>query len=224
MKKFGLIWGAILICYAAAAEDFDKDGVISGWKFAPVQTGLGLDGYKELFDTDSTALLATGLLGVKQRAAIISLGAFSKLGSNYGIQTFFIGGAKRNYGLMVGFENISSYGDNYGVKIGTINISGKFKQVQLAGIDFFEILHVGIANYNAPVQIGAVNLNDKNALQIGVFNITGNQSPGIGFQLGLLNYNPGALIPLMPLFNFSLGDSADRKQLPEDADGVVIPL
>ena len=38
----------------------------------------------------------------------------------------------------------------------------------------------------------------SNILQIGAFN-----SANDGLQIGLLNYNPNALIPWMPLFNFS---------------------
>ena len=42
------------------------------------------------------------------------------------------------------------------------------------------------------------NGSSENYLQIGVFNSARN-----GLQIGLLNYNPKAFIPWMPLFNYS---------------------
>ena len=81
-------------------------------------------------------------------------------------------------------------------------------------------LAVGLFNAwerNNGVSIGLANfIHDKkdggNTIQIGVFN-----QANSGLQIGLLNYNPNALIPWMPLINFTIPRSIESslKELKE---------
>ena len=177
MKKLLLIILSAVVVSSAFAEEFDSKGVISGWKFAPVQVGVSIFESANLFDADSVALLSIGLLGIQQYSSIISVGDITEL--------------KNNYGLMIGLlGNCTDVNKNYGIKIGLFNVSGKFAKFQLLGIDFFDYLQVGFLNGHTYID---------NILQIGIFNSTLNG----GVQIGLLNYNENALIKWMPLVNFS---------------------
>ncbi len=176
MKKLLLIILSAVVVSSAFAGEFDSKGVISGWKFAPVQVGIGIFESANLFDADSVALLSIGLLGIQQYSSIISVGGITEL--------------ENNYGLMIGLlGNYTDVNKNYGIKIGITNISGKFAKFQLLGIDFFDYLQVGFLNGHTYID---------NVLQIGIFNATLNG----GVQIGLLNYNENALIKWMPFFNF----------------------
>ena len=190
MKKLLLIILSAVVVSSAFAGEFDSKGVISGWKFAPVQVGAGIFESANLFDADSVALFSIGLAGIQQQASIISLGGMTRLENNYGIQLSAASLTDRNYGLMIGLlENCTDVNKNYGIKIGITNISGKFAKFQLLGIDFFDYLQVGFLNGHTDID---------NVLQIGIFNTTSND----GVQIGLLNYNENALIKWMPFFNF----------------------
>ena len=192
MKKLLLIiLSAVVVSSAfAGIGDFDSKGVISGWKFAPVQVGIGIFESANLFDADSVALFSFGLLRIQQQASIISLGGMTRLENNYGIQLSTASLTYRNYGLMLSsYLNATCTNDNYGIKIGLFNVSGKYDKLQLLGIDFFDYLQVGFLNGHTYID---------NVLQIGIFNATSNG----GVQIGLLNYNENALIKWMPFFNF----------------------
>ena len=190
MKKLLLIILSAVVVSSAFAEEFDSKGVISGWKFAPVQVGVGIFESANLFDADSGALLSIGLLGIQQYSSIISVGGITELKNNYGIQVSAASQTDHNYGLMSGLlENCTDVNKNYGIKIGITNIFGKFAKFQLLGIDFFDYLQVGFLNGHTYID---------NVLQIGIFNATLNG----GVQIGLLNYNENALIKWMPFFNF----------------------
>ena len=114
------------------------------------------------------------------------------------------------YGLRV----ISSlyYGNDkvYGVTAGLTHITGKHYGAAVtafysaAAVQYgLSISLVNLAMENHGAQIGLVNHilpfgETLNYLQIGVYNYAEN-----GLQIGLLNHNPNALIPWMPLFNYS---------------------
>ena len=202
MKKLLLVILSAMFVSSAFAGEFDGKGVISGWKFAPVQVGAGIFESANLFDADSVALLSIGLLGIQQYSSIISVGGITELKNNYGIQVSAASLTNHNYGLMIGLENCAGVDENYGLKVGLFNISGKFNKGQFAGIDFFEYLHIGIINYHAPWQIGLINASEKCFFQVGLFNAAGKKGENTNFQIGLLNYNENALIKWMPFFNF----------------------
>ena len=190
MKKLLLVILSVMFVSSAFTGDFDGKGVISGWKFVPLQVGAGIFESENLFDADSVALLSIGLLRIQQYSSIISVGGITELKNNYGIQVSAASRTDRNYGLMIGlFENCTDVNKNYGIKIGLFNVSGKFAKFQLLGIDFFDYLQIGFLNGHTYID---------NILQIGIFNATLNG----GVQIGLLNYNENALIKWMPFFNF----------------------
>ena len=198
MKKLFILLLTVMCIATALTDDFSQKGLISGWKFVPLQVGVGLFSPAQLFDTDSTALFSLGLLGVKQRSSIISVGGITELKNNYGIQVSAASLTDRNYGLMIGsLENCTDVNKNYGIKIGITNISGKFAKFQLLGIDFFDYLQVGFLNGHTYID---------NVLQIGIFNATLNG----GVQIGLLNYNENALIKWMPFFNFGFENEENK--------------
>ena len=190
MKKLLLVILSAMFVSSAFTGEFDGKGVISGWKFVPLQVGAGIFESANLFDADSVALLSIGLAGIQQHSSIISVGGITELKNNYGIQVAAASLTDRNYGLMIGLlENCTDVNKNYGIKIGITNTSGKFAKFQLLGIDFFDHLQVGFLNGHTYID---------NVLQIGIFNTTLNG----GVQIGLLNYNENALIKWMPFFNF----------------------
>ena len=205
MKKLFILLLTVMCIATALTDDFSQKGLISDWKFVPLQVGVGLFSPSQLFDTDSTALFSLGLLGVKQRSSIISVGGITELKNNYGIQVSAASLTNHNYGLMIGLENCAGVDENYGLKVGLFNISGKFNKGQFAGIDFFEYLHIGIINYHAPWQIGLINASEKCFFQVGLFNAAGKKGKNTNFQIGLLNYNSKSYIPWLPLVNFSFG-------------------
>ena len=202
MKKLLLVILSAMFVSSAFAGEFDGKGVISGWKFAPVQVGVGIFNSTNLFDADSVALFSIGLAGIQQHSSIISVGGITELKNNYGVQVAAASLTDRNYGLMIGLENCAGVDENYGLKVGLFNISGKFNKGQFAGIDFFEYLHIGIINYHALWQIGLINASEKCFFQVGLFNAAGKKDKNTNFQIGLLNYNENALIKWMPFFNF----------------------
>ena len=205
MKKLLLIILSAVVVSSAFAEEFDSKGVISGWKFAPVQVGAGIFESANLFDADSVALFSIGLLGIQQYSSIISVGGITELENNYGVQVAAASLTDRNYGLMIGLlENCTDVNKNYGVKIGVFNVSGMFDRGQFAGIDFCDYLHIGIINYHAPLQFGVVNISEESLFQIGLFNAGTNKTEK-NFQIGLLNYNPRSYIPWLPLVNWDMG-------------------
>ena len=190
MKKLLLVILAVGIVSSVFTGEFDGKGLISDWKFAPVQVGVGIFESANLFDADSVALFSIGLAGIQQHSSIISVGGITELKKNYGIQVSAASLTDRNYGLMIGLlENCTDVNKNYGIKIGITNVSGKFAKFQLLGIDFFDYLQVGFLNGHTYID---------NILQIGIVNATING----GVQIGLLNYNENALIKWMPFFNF----------------------
>ena len=190
MKKLFLTLLTVMCISPVFADQFDEKGLISGWKFVPLQVGAGIFESANLFDADSVALFSIGLLGIQQYSSIISVGGITELKNNYGIQVAAASLTDRNYGLMIGLlENCTDVNKNYGIKIGITNISGKFAKFQLLGIDFFDYLQVGFLNGHTYID---------NILQIGILNATLNG----GVQIGLLNYNENALIKWMPFFNF----------------------
>ena len=203
-----------------------KQGVLfTGWKFAPLQLGLGIDGWRGLADKNCDTVLTFGLWQMRQNSAVLSIALVPELKNNYGIQLSpFVGEAESNYGLQVASapEAGTNYGlllglltaggrdGNYGLRIGILNISGKVEEIQLIGINCFGLLHLALVNQgDNACQIGLANFtrdhdNDRGYFQLGLFN-----RGDTACQIGLLNYNPGSCIPWLPLVNFSMKPKAE---------------
>ena len=111
----------------------------------------------------------------------------------YGVSCGSIVMMAENNGLAA---NIWSFGDkNNGLAVGGFNAWAKNNGVS-----------VGLANFVYDKKSG------RNTLQIGIFN-----QANSGVQIGLLNYNPNATIPWMPLINFTIPRSIESslKELKE---------
>ena len=216
MKKLLLVILAVGIVSSGFTGEFDGKGLISGWKFVPLQVGAGIFESANLFDADSVSLFSFGFARVQQHSSIISLGGLTGLENNYAIQMSAASLADRNYGLMIGMY-LNATGNNCGVKIGLFNFSVKFKLLQFLGINCFDFLHIGIANLNAPLQIGIFNACDGGYddrginWQLGILNVAADYDSSFTFSIGLLNYNPRSYIPWMPLVNWDMGRE-EKKQ------------
>ena len=218
MKKLLLTLLTVMCISPVFADQFAEKGLISGWKFAPVQVGVGIFESANLFDADSVSLFSFGFARVQQHSSIISLGGLTGLENNYAIQMSAASLAARNYGLMIGmYLNATGSGDNCGVKIGLFNVSGKFKLLQFLGINCFDLLHIGIANFNAPLQIGILNAcgggyDDRGInWQLGILNVAEDYDSSFTFQIGLLNYNLKSYIPWLPLINWDMGKRSESE-------------
>ena len=199
MKKFfltALLTSGVLFS-AAFAGEFDDKGLVSGWKFTPLQLDAGMSFGTKLFDESSDTFLSLGLILLQQRSAVISVALLvNTLQNNYGLQCapLFLGTATDcNYGISLGFTNYSK--KCYGIQAGILNYSfagapveKENEQVQLCGINIADTLYLGL-----------LNATDK--FQIGLFNL----SKGAAFQIGLLNFNPRSYVPWLPLINFDMG-------------------
>ena len=189
-----------------------KQGVLfTGWKLAPLQLGLGIDGWRGLADKNCDTVFTLGLWWMRQNSAVLSLCTISVLKNNYGIQLSpFIEEADNNYGLLIasapqartnyglslGLLTFGGLSGNYGLRIGILNVSGKVEEIQFVGVNCFDLLHLALINQGDDVcQIGLANFgrehirnNDarKGGFQLGVFN-----SGDTACQIGLMNWHPG---------------------------------
>ena len=126
----------------------------------------------------------------------LSCGVFQAFEKKYGVTVALINGGGGIYGFAAGIANI--FFTNNGVCVGIINdainrditITGDGKEHRRKTANIF--------------QIGLFN-NAHEGCQLGLFNVIKKADiSGFAFQFGLLNHNPDAVIPWMPLFNFSL--------------------
>jgi|GEM_PF-4949817 len=192
-------------------------GVIGSWSFAPLQTAVWYEnGPLYLFDGETTSLLLLDPFscGGKLHAGIISLtgadtelkynrgiccGLFTDCSENYGISCGAVGGPRENYGLVseiIGGAGWNygvlcgpatwAYWNNHGVQIGVVNASGG-GGLQICGLNIADRFW-----------LGACNWTDDRAVAVGVFNL----GRRVKLQIGLLNYDRDAPIPLLPGVNF----------------------
>ena len=126
----------------------------------------------------------------------LSCGVFQTFEKKYGLTVALINGGGEIYGFAAGIANIFSA--NNGLCVGIINdainrntsITGDGKEHRRKTANM--------------LQIGLFN-NAHEGGQLGLFNVIKKaDSSGFAVQFGLLNHNPDAIIPWMPLFNFSL--------------------
>ena len=125
---------------------------------------------------------------------LLSPGIFGFADKVYGVSCGAIVMMMENNGLAA---NIYSFGiKNNSLAVGLFNAWAKNNGVS-----------VGLANFIHDKKSG------RNTIQIGVFN-----QANSGLQIGLLNYNPNAAIPWMPLINFTIPRSIESslKELKEE--------
>ncbi len=202
VKTLLAILAAALILAGCATDpccsrDFEDRGLISGWKFTPLQIGFGLsDDTAILFDESTDTFFSFGLFTLQQKSAVLSFATIANsLIDNYGLQTTPFGSAtKKNYGLLLGLFNFCD--ENYAVQIGALfNESFTQRTGQYFGINIADKVQIGGANLG-PLRSGYTN---PFYFQLGAFNY--GDTP---VQLGALNYNPRSYVPLLPLVNFAM--------------------
>lgn len=197
MKKFILLILTVLFFLPAIAGDFDGKGLISGWKFAPLQVDAGLINDKKLVDGNTDTLFSFGLFILRQKSAVFSFAfAANTLHNNYGIQfpSLILGGlTDNNYGISFGWQNYCK--KCYGIQVGILNnswagepIEENRKRFQFVGMNIADTIYLGLVNISNKFQIGLLNLG-----------------PGAILQIGLLNYNPKSYIPWLPIVNWDMG-------------------
>lgn len=201
MKKFILVLlTALLFAPALSAGDFDDKGLLTGWRFFPLQLDAGLVKSSKLVDEQTHTLFSLGLLILEQKSALLSVALLAnRLQNNYGIQLpLFLGAVTdNNYGISLGWQNYSK--NCYGIQLGALNYSFAGKKIekhnerwQILGINIADLVYLGVLNVTTGFQIGVCNL-----------------SPGKAFQVGLLNYNARSFIPWCPLINFDMGNTPE---------------
>ena len=229
MKKLLLILLAFLLIAPVFAElnEFSDKGLISGWKCAPLQIGLGLENCTNLVDEESNVIFNIGLWEMEQKSAVFSLSGLSMLKHNYGISLALASGVDACYGIQISFMSASRRFERGGDPGGFI-VNGI--RAQIAGINIADVMQIGLLNLDdhfGVFQIGLINFckTEGDFLQLGLLNLGGDKInvgllnlAGGGFlnigavnfshsmiQFGLLNYNPKSYIPWMPIVNFDMG-------------------
>ena len=128
-----------------------------------------------------------------------SINVFSLLNENNGLSLGLLNMGNNN-GITLGLCNLVI--DNDGISFGVINLLENNAGVSI-GIVNRMIAGGGKSN---GVSIGVANISQNNTFQLGIYN-----QAESGLQIGLLNYNPNAVIPWLPFFNYS-SDTKNKKQ------------
>ena len=120
-----------------------------------------------------------------------SINVFSLLNENNGLSLGLLNMGNNN-GITLGLCNLVI--DNNGISLGVINLLENNAGISMGFINRM----IAGGGKSSGTSIGVANISKNNIFQFGIYN----QSES-GLQIGLLNYNPNALIPWLPLFNFS---------------------
>ena len=158
-------------------------------------------------ETEVRGILLSPGVGMSEKDVYgINLGIATLLtGKCYGASINVFSLLKENNGLSLGLFNMCS---NNGITLGLCNLVIDNNGISLGVINLLENnagISIGVINRmiagggkSSGTSIGVANISKNNIFQFGIYN----QSES-GLQIGLLNYNPNALIPWLPLFNFS---------------------
>ena len=158
-------------------------------------------------ETEVRGILLSPGVGMSEKDVYgINLGIATLLtGKCYGASINVFSLLNENNGLSLGLLNM---GNNNGITLGLCNLVIDNNGISLGVINLLENnagISIGVINRMiagggkaSGTSIGVANISKNNIFQFGIYN----QSES-GLQIGLLNYNPNALIPWLPLFNFS---------------------
>ena len=158
-------------------------------------------------ETEVRGILLSPSVGMSEKDVYgINLGIATLLtGKCYGASINVFSLLNENNGLSLGLLNM---GNNNGITLGLCNLVIDNNGISLGAINLLENnagISIGVINRmiagggkSSGTSIGVANISKNNIFQFGIYN----QSES-GLQIGLLNYNPNALIPWLPLFNFS---------------------
>ena len=181
-------------------ETWNK-GLISGYKFTPLQLWIGVE--TKLFDADADTVFCFGLLRLEQKSAVLSLAPITLLTDNYGIQLGLSTLAIRNYGISLGLINM---GKNHGLQIGAL-LNSSDHAGQICGVNIADKVQIAIANLGPGERVIKKyhEVPDPFYFQLGAFN-RGDSA----VQIGLMNYNPRSYIRWMPLVNFAMKEDGGK--------------
>jgi hypothetical protein len=158
-------------------------------------------------ETEVRGILLSPIVGMSEKDVYgINLGIATLLtGKCYGASINVFSLLNENNGLSLGLLNM---GNNNGITLGLCNLVIDNNGISLGVINLLENnagISIGVINRmiagggkSSGTSVGVANISKNNIFQFGIYN----QSES-GLQIGLLNYNPNALIPWLPLFNFS---------------------
>ena len=183
-------------------------GLISGWKFAPLQVDFGWGSREKtlrLLDETADTVFSFGLLFSTQKSAVFALASlYSALGNNYGLRIGVVYSAARsNYGVSFGLLDIAA--KNYGVLSGLGVIDFDKGQGTLCGMNIAGKVLIGVLNREYLAEEGRPSDMEPSFLQIGVFN-----HGDCTVQIGLLNSNSRSYVPIMPLVNFAMKKDGEK--------------
>jgi hypothetical protein len=223
-KSFKLFISVLIlaVCINSGAADFLQVFKKGNYKvdFTPLQIGV----IGNLFDTDNVYGFSFALpVSSNKNNYGIAAGIWGKSKIHYGMQCNVINLADELGGVQIGLfgiikeadgSNIESSGFQwnlfsntsealFGFQSGFVNQSGRLNGGQLGLVNISDQgLQLGMVNvFNSPkIGKGFDSYQTDARIQIGIYNHSSNSA----FQFGVINYNKNSLIPVFPLFNFSL--------------------
>ena len=179
---YGVKWTPVNIVSFPIAIFYPEETEVRGILLTP---GLGRS-VKDVYGINLG--IATLLIGKCYGA---SINVFSLLNENNGLSLGLLNMGNNN-GITLGLCNLVI--DNNGISLGVINLLANNAGISMGVINRM----IDGGGKSSGTSIGVANISKNNIFQFGIYN----QSES-GLQIGLLNYNPNALIPWLPLFNFS---------------------
>jgi len=216
------ITGLILaVCINSGAADFLQIFKKGNYKvdFTPLQIGV----VGNLFDTDNVYGFSFALpMSFNKDNYGIAAGIWGKSRIHDGLQCNVVNQANELNGVQIGLigilrearENRESSGVQFnlfsnaseallGFQSGFVNQSGRLNGAQLGFVNVSDQgLQFGLVNVFNSQKIGKGydSFQTDARIQVGIYNHSSNSA----FQVGAINYNKNSLIPIFPLFNFSL--------------------
>ena len=190
--------GIAVACLINASHDDDGIGSIAPLNCANDRIfQIGIMNAGNLLRYSNKPIFQCGIFFNVALRGLLQIGTINCCDQNMLLEVGFFNGTRKNDGLQIGFTNA------------VVNHNDEVSNGCQAGI--FNFVEGG----NRGLQIGFYNdtsgcerRDNSNKWQIGFFNITEHD----GVQLGLSNYNKNALIPWLPLFNFSSPPSSDKTE------------
>ncbi len=220
--KFFIAVLILAACINSSAADFLQIFKKGNYKvdFTPLQIGV----IGNLFDTENVYGFSFALpMSFNNNNYGIAAGIWGKSQTHYGLQCNIINWAHELGGIQIGlfgtlenadgnvskasglqlnlFSNVSE--TLLGFQSGFVNQSGRLNGAQLGFVNIADQgFQFGMVNvFNSPkIGEGFDSYQNDARIQIGIYNHSDNSV----FQFGVLNYNENSLIPIFPLFNFSL--------------------
>ena len=198
-----LVWG---LAFNVHAHNGLRIDIIEDVSWTPVNVSIcPLHLFSSVHTDVYGVYLSPGVVGIAKNVYGISAGTLLMLfeGNNYGITASAVSMLEENNGLSLGGINICT---NNGLSLGAANLLTENYGISAGAINLLEHndgLSIGAVNLvssedSTGASIGVVNIVDNDIFQFGLYN-----QADSGLQIGLLNYNSKAMIPWLPLFNYS---------------------